>query len=118
VTLDFQEDSNVAQVYVMKTLPDELSPIGRKVAGVILACMEQGVLDVPVLPEIAQRVLTLINEPDSDATRLAKLIQSDQSLSAKLMHRIGFLHYMLQDGKFIHIKTALYRLVNDWQLKQ
>ena len=93
----------------MKSLPDELSPIGRKVAGVILACMEQGVLDVPVLPEIAQRVLTLINEPDSDATRLAKLIQSDQSLAANVM-RIANSAAYTPNASMISLQQAIARL--------
>ena len=36
--------------------------------------------------------------------------------AGEVMRRIGFVHYSLDSGKFRHIKTALYRLVNDWRM--
>lgn len=41
-----------------------------------------------------------------------------RSLKAgEVMRRIGFVHYTVEDRKFKHIKTSLFRLVNDWRLE-
>lgn len=42
-------------------------------------------LDLPLLPEVANRVIQLTNDPESDAQQLAQLIQSDQALASHVM---------------------------------
>ena len=44
-----------------------------------------GGIEVPMLPEIANKALILAQNPDSDASEMASLIQSDQSLAAHVM---------------------------------
>ena len=51
--------------------------IGRRVRA--------GDLEVPVLPHIAQQVLSLIGDPDVSAKAMVKLIEKDQQLSARLL---------------------------------
>ena len=47
--------------------------------------INRGDIDVPMLPEIANKALLLAQNPESDATEMAKLIQSDQSLAGHVM---------------------------------
>ena len=47
--------------------------------------INRGDIDVPMLPEVANRALLLAQNPESDATEMAKLIQSDQSLAGHVM---------------------------------
>lgn len=50
-----------------------------------LAQLERGDLELPVLPEVAARVVSFSGSPDADAAGLAKLITADQSLAAHVM---------------------------------
>jgi HD-like signal output (HDOD) protein len=47
--------------------------------------INRGAIEVPMLPEVANRALLLAQNPESDATEMAKLIQSDQSLAGHVM---------------------------------
>jgi HD-like signal output (HDOD) protein len=47
--------------------------------------INRGEIDVPMLPEVANKALLLAQNPESDATEMAKLIQSDQSLAGHVM---------------------------------
>lgn len=42
-------------------------------------------IEVPMLPEVANKALTLAQDPDAGAMEMAKLIQSDQSLADHVM---------------------------------
>ncbi|MBN4055172.1 HDOD domain-containing protein [bacterium AH-315-K03] len=42
-------------------------------------------LSLPMLPQVTTQVLSLVNDVDSDAAALAKLIQSDQALAGHVM---------------------------------
>ncbi|GAB1267361.1 hypothetical protein NBRC116493_06140 [Aurantivibrio infirmus] len=48
-------------------------------------CISEDSLAVPMLPTAAQRVIELVQNPDSDAAELAQQIQSDQGLAAHVM---------------------------------
>lgn len=50
-----------------------------------LAQLERGDLELPVLPEVAARVVSFTGSPDADAAGLARLITADQSLAAHVM---------------------------------
>jgi HD-like signal output (HDOD) protein len=43
--------------------------------------LEQGTLDLPLLPVVAHQVLQLSGDPNADATKLSTLIQQDQALA-------------------------------------
>lgn len=47
--------------------------------------INRGEIDVPMLPEVANKALLLAQNPETDATEMAKLIQSDQSLAGHVM---------------------------------
>lgn len=48
--------------------------------------LQQGHLDLPLLPVVAHQVLMLASDPDADATKLSTLIQQDQALAGKILH--------------------------------
>ena len=47
--------------------------------------INRGGIEVPMLPEVANKALLLAQNSDSDASEMAKLIQSDQSLAGHVM---------------------------------
>ncbi len=47
--------------------------------------LEQGNLDLPLLPVVANRVLLLSSDPDADASQLSSLIQQDQALAGQIL---------------------------------
>jgi HD-like signal output (HDOD) protein len=62
-------------------LPPELNTIQSEIESLI----SSGTIDVPMLPEVASKALLLAQNPDSDASEMANLIQSDQSLAGHVM---------------------------------
>ena len=55
------------------------------VRGLFVGQMARGELDLPVLPEVAARVVALAGSPDTDAADLARIITGDQALAAHVM---------------------------------
>ena len=51
----------------------------------ILDRLEQGNLDLPLLPQVASQVLTLTSDPNADASKLSSLIQQDQALATQIL---------------------------------
>ncbi len=47
--------------------------------------LEQGTLDLPLLPVVANQVLQVSGDPNADATKLAALIQQDQALAGQIL---------------------------------
>jgi len=47
--------------------------------------INRGGIEVPMLPEVANKALVLAQNPESDASEMAELIQSDQSLAGHVM---------------------------------
>lgn len=55
------------------------------VRSLFFAQVSRGELELPVLPEVAARVVAVAGSPDTDASALARLIVGDQSLAAHVM---------------------------------
>ncbi len=55
------------------------------IASKLLEILDNSTIEVPMLPEVAGRVVRLTQDPDSSAADLAKLIQSDQTLAGHVM---------------------------------
>jgi len=55
------------------------------IRGLFVGQIGRGELDLPVLPEVAARVVAVAGSPDADAAGLARMIASDQSLAAHVM---------------------------------
>ncbi|MCX8058261.1 MAG: HDOD domain-containing protein [Spirochaetes bacterium] len=49
--------------------------------------------DLPTLPIVVQRILSLINDPESTAKQIGAIINSDQSLTAKTLKLVNSAYY-------------------------
>lgn len=66
-------------------------------------------LDVPMLPEVAGKVVRLTQDPDSEASSLAKLIQSDQTLAGNVMRIANSAAYS-PSSQMVSLQQAITRL--------
>ncbi len=55
------------------------------IRGLFVGQMMRGELDLPVLPEVAARVVAVAGSPETDAADLARMITGDQALAAHVM---------------------------------
>ena len=53
--------------------------------GAVLGELHAAIDKLPVLPEVAQKIMTLIHDPLSDMDTLAKEIQRDPTMSLRLL---------------------------------
>jgi HD-like signal output (HDOD) protein len=60
----------------------------------VTTLVDSGQVDVPVLPEVAARVVALATSHEADAVRLAKLITSDPALASHVMRVAASAAYM------------------------
>ncbi|BFM10452.1 hypothetical protein R50072_06050 [Simiduia litorea] len=86
-----------------------LSETANHVASLLEARIAQGQLDVPMLPEVASKVVTLSQDPESDANKLALLIQSDQALAGHVMHIANSAAYS-PNASLVSLQQAITRL--------
>ena len=99
------------QPSVTSTIPD-LSDNGIEVASLLEQQLLSNHIDVPMLPDVASRVLHLSNDPDSDAQQLANLIQSDQALAGHVM-RIANSAAYTPNASMVSLQQAVARLGMD-----
>lgn len=66
-------------------------------------------LEVPMLPEVAGKVVRLTQDPDSESSDLAKLIQSDQMLAGKVMRIANSAAYS-PNSSMVSLQQAITRL--------
>jgi putative nucleotidyltransferase with HDIG domain len=92
----------------MAPLPT-LSDAAILIATQLQQCIDQHKLDVPMLPEVANKVITLSQDPESDASALAKLIQSDQALAGHVMHIANSAAYT-PNASMVSLQQAIARL--------
>ncbi len=71
--------------------------------------IEKNAIDIPMLPEVANKALLLAQNPDSDASEMAKLIQSDQSLAGHMMRIANSVAYTPL-GNLVSLQQAIARL--------
>lgn len=86
-----------------------LSDDGIEVASLLEQQLLNHIVDVPMLPDVASRVLQLSNDPDSDAAQLAQLIQSDQALAGHVM-RIANSAAYTPNASMVSLQQAVARL--------
>ena len=72
-------------------------------------CLNNKSLDVPVLPEAAQKVIQLTQDPESNAEQIAKIIQSDPTLGGHVM-RIANSAAYTPNSNLVSIQQAIARL--------
>lgn len=78
-----------------------MEPLGKLI--------RDGGIEVPMLPEVANRALLLAQNPDSDASEMAKLIHSDQSLAGHVM-RIANSSAYTPLSNLVSLQQAIARL--------
>ncbi len=71
--------------------------------------LQKDQLEVPLLPEVAGRVVHLTQDPESDATQLAQLIQSDQALAGHVMRIANSAAYS-PNTSLVSLQQAITRL--------
>jgi HD-like signal output (HDOD) protein len=81
----------------------------KSISQAILEKLETNDVDVPMLPEVAGNVVSLTQNPDSDASDLAKLIQADQTLAAHVMRVANSAAYS-PNASIVSLQQALARL--------
>jgi HD-like signal output (HDOD) protein len=60
-------------------------PESKSVEELLKQAIFEGFVEVPMLPEVANRALSLAQEPDASAGQMAELIEGDQSLAGHVM---------------------------------
>lgn len=86
-----------------------MSPAATTAAQEIEKQLKSGEIKVPMLPEVARKVLELANDPDSDVSQLAKVIQGDQTLAAHVL-RISNSPVYSPQGNIVSLQQAISRL--------
>lgn len=71
--------------------------------------INRGGIEVPMLPEVANKALLLAQNPDSDASAMAQLIQSDQSLAGHVMRIANSAAYTPMSN-LVSLQQAIARL--------
>lgn len=86
-----------------------LSSQAQAVADALEQLIDADGIEVPMLPEVANKALLLAQNPDSDASEMANLIQSDQSLAAHVMRIANSVAYTPL-ANLVSLQQAIARL--------
>ena len=87
----------------------DTSPYAQGIADQLTAAIDTKKIDVPVLPDVAHKVLSLTQDPDSDSHQLAKVIQSDPTLGGHVM-RIANSAAYTPNSNLVSLQQAITRL--------
>jgi len=90
-------------------MPAEPSDAARELFEELKNRTIKGDIQVPLLPEVANKVINLSQDADSDALQLAQLIQSDPSLAAHVMHIANSAAYT-PNATLVSLQQAITRL--------
>ncbi len=71
--------------------------------------VHSGKLDIPMLPEVAHRVIQITNDPESGTAQLMRVIQTDQALAAKVMRTANSAAYAAS-ASIVSLQQAIARL--------
>jgi HD-like signal output (HDOD) protein len=67
--------------------------------------------DLPTLPEVAIKLLEMVNDPDSNAKDVAHLIDQDPAITIKVLKMVNTIFYAPSHGQEItHLQAAIARL--------
>lgn len=93
----------------MSTEGNTLSSQAQLLAEPLEHLINRGGIEVPMLPEIANKALLLAQNSDSDASEMAQLIQSDQSLAGHVMRIANSAAYTPMSN-LVSLQQAIARL--------
>ncbi len=86
-----------------------LSSAAEKASTELAQRITDNAVEVPMLPEVARKVILVVNDPESDALQLSKIIQSDQTMAAHVL-RIANSPAYAASGNIISLQQAISRL--------
>ena len=66
----------------------------------------QTIRELPTLPLVANKINTILHDPKSSVSDLSKIIEKDQSITAKVLKLVNSAHYGLPQ-KVNNIKQAI-----------
>lgn len=92
-----------------KELVFELSADLRELGKQVVQRLSKGEVDVPLFPNVATDVMRLANSPDSNASELAGLIQSDPNLAGHVM-RVANSPLYTAKASMVSLQQAIARL--------
>ena len=55
------------------------------IGGAILEALPKAIANLPVLPEVSQRILTMLKDPEASMPALASVVQEDQVIAVKVL---------------------------------
>ena len=93
----------------MATIQDRSSESSSELAVAVRQHVDKGDFEVPLLPEVARKVIELLQTPDADAVRLARLIQGDQTLAGHVMRVANSAAYS-PSSTIVSLQQAIARL--------
>ena len=93
----------------MSTEGNTLSSQAQLLAEPLEHLINRGGIEVPMLPEVANKALLLAQNSDSDASEMAQLIQSDQSLAGHVMRIANSAAYTPMSN-LVSLQQAIARL--------
>ena len=75
----------------------------------VVKAIEERQIEIPLLPDVANRALLLAQNPESDASEMAKLIQGDQALAGHVMRIANSAAYS-PTANLVSLQQAIARL--------
>tara|TARA_R100000654_G_scaffold4147_5_gene12586 strand:+ start:49868 stop:50758 length:891 start_codon:yes stop_codon:yes gene_type:complete len=79
------KNNNIYQLQMDREMQEDNQHIQTELDNLLNQSILEGFVEVPILPEIANKAFMLANDKESDASQLAQLIQSDPSLAGHVM---------------------------------
>ncbi len=93
----------------MNATAESLSGKAQMLIHPIESLINNNQIEVPLLPDVANKALSLAQNPDSDASEMANLIQGDQSLAAHVMRVANSVAYTPM-ANLVSVQQAIARL--------
>ena len=79
-------------------LPQATTPVPTdSLEQLLIERIRKGAIELPLLPQVASRILAMVYDPDAEAAKLAELIHQDQALAAHVIHIANSPAYMTRN---------------------
>lgn len=66
----------------------------EQIEHILVQKIEQGEIELPLLPQVASQVMALTSDPEADAAKISSLIHQDQALAAHVLRIANSPAYM------------------------
>lgn len=79
-------------------LPQATTPVPTdSLEQLLIERIRKGAIELPLLPQVASRILAMVYDPDAEAAKLAALIHQDQALAAHVIRIANSPAYMTRN---------------------